>query len=248
MQEELPEQLLVDRSIVTKRLKYIEKISDIGRWMPMKLTASQPETPKINSIMNDRFKRKSSKPGIFTTYSRRTYYVNADQNCSFGDSGKSSNRLLGQIVLEGGKCSVCVLGSQLCYLIRVLKMCETLNGLHYLQHLENWQGLCVKNYHDKMKDNTKRLSLMKLQRTPIKGDSRTGCLLESGITCLWSSLTRLVSNRIQLICIDAERTFGGTLIFFPACEKMSWWLVQSKARIFLEPHWKFATDMWIMYS
>ncbi|GFU22596.1 mariner Mos1 transposase [Trichonephila clavipes] len=47
MQEHLAEQLNVDQSIVSRRLKAMGKIIKVGRWIPHELTNRQQENRKI---------------------------------------------------------------------------------------------------------------------------------------------------------------------------------------------------------
>ncbi|GFW22341.1 mariner Mos1 transposase [Trichonephila clavipes] len=67
MQEHLAEQLNVDQSTVSRRIKAMGKIIKVGRWVPHELTDRQQENRKIVcEMLLARYKRKSYLHRIVT--------------------------------------------------------------------------------------------------------------------------------------------------------------------------------------
>ncbi|GFW55650.1 mariner Mos1 transposase [Trichonephila clavipes] len=90
-QEHLAEQLNVDQSTVSRRIKAMGKIIKVGRWVPHELMDLQQENRKIVSeMLLSRCKRKSYLHRIVTGDEEWIYFKNPKRNRSFVDPGQPS--------------------------------------------------------------------------------------------------------------------------------------------------------------
>ncbi|GFV90740.1 mariner Mos1 transposase [Trichonephila clavipes] len=90
-QEHLAEQLNVDQSTVSRRLKAMSKIIKIGRWVPHELTDHQQENRRIVcEMLLARYKRKSYLHRIVTGDEKLIYFENPKHNRSNVDPGQPS--------------------------------------------------------------------------------------------------------------------------------------------------------------
>ncbi|GFS71224.1 mariner Mos1 transposase [Trichonephila clavipes] len=91
MQEYLAEQLNVDQSTVSRRLKAMGKIIKVGRWVPHELTDRQQENRKIVcEMLLARYKRKSYIHRTVTSDEKWIYFENLKCNRSYVDPGQPS--------------------------------------------------------------------------------------------------------------------------------------------------------------
>ncbi|GFX02414.1 mariner Mos1 transposase [Trichonephila clavipes] len=85
------EQLNVDQSTVSSRLKAMGKIIKVGRWVPHEVTDRQQENQKIVcEMLLARYKRKSYLHRIVTGDEKWIYFENSKCNRSYVDPGQSS--------------------------------------------------------------------------------------------------------------------------------------------------------------
>ncbi|GFS83239.1 mariner Mos1 transposase [Trichonephila clavipes] len=85
------EQLNVDQSTVSRRLKIMGKIIKVGRWRPHELTDRQQENPKlVCKMLLARYKCKSYLHRIVTGDEKWIYFENPKHNRSYVDPGQPS--------------------------------------------------------------------------------------------------------------------------------------------------------------
>ncbi|GFT57769.1 mariner Mos1 transposase [Trichonephila clavipes] len=90
-QEHLAEQLNVDQSTVSRRLKAMGKIIKVGRWVPHELTDRQQENRKnVCKMLLARYKRKSYLHRIVIGDEKWIYFENPKRNRSYMDPGQPS--------------------------------------------------------------------------------------------------------------------------------------------------------------
>ena len=131
-QQEFSDQLNVSQKAVSIRLKAMEKIQKVGKWVPHELNERQQENRKITcKILLDRFKRKSLFHRIVTGDEKWIYLKNSKRRKSCMNPGGPStssarpNRF-------GKKTMLCVWWDQkgvICY--ELLKRGETVNTNRY---------------------------------------------------------------------------------------------------------------------
>ncbi|GFT85311.1 mariner Mos1 transposase [Trichonephila clavipes] len=91
MQEHLAEQLNVDQSTVSRRLKAMGKIIKVSRWVPHELMDHQQENRKIvGEMLLAHYKRKSYLHRIVTGDEKLIHFENPKHNSSFVDPGQPS--------------------------------------------------------------------------------------------------------------------------------------------------------------
>ncbi|GFV15028.1 mariner Mos1 transposase [Trichonephila clavipes] len=80
-QEHLAEQLNVEKSTVSRRIKEMGKIIKVGRWVPHELTDRQQDNRKIVcEMLLVRYKRKSYLHCIITGDEKWIYFENPKRN------------------------------------------------------------------------------------------------------------------------------------------------------------------------
>ncbi|GFW28494.1 mariner Mos1 transposase [Trichonephila clavipes] len=90
-QEHLVEQLNVDQSTVSRRLKAMGKIIKVDRWVSHELTDRQQENRKIMcEMLLARYKHKSYLHRIVTGDEKWIYFENHKRNRSYVDPGQPS--------------------------------------------------------------------------------------------------------------------------------------------------------------
>lgn len=145
-QEQLAEQLNVDRSTISRRLKAMGMILKVGRWVPHELTERQQENRKTTcEILLDRYKRKSFLHRIITGDEKWIYFENPKRKRSYvrrGQKAKSTprpNRF-------GRKAMLCVFWDQAGIIWwELLQPGETVTGERYKQQLTNLNRNLLKN-------------------------------------------------------------------------------------------------------
>ncbi|GFU75952.1 mariner Mos1 transposase [Trichonephila clavipes] len=80
-QENLAEQLNVDQSTVSRRLKAMGKIIEVGRWVPHELVDHQQENRKnVSDMLLAHYERKSYLHRIVTGDEKWIYFENPKRN------------------------------------------------------------------------------------------------------------------------------------------------------------------------
>ncbi|GFW31022.1 mariner Mos1 transposase [Trichonephila clavipes] len=88
-QEHRAEQLNVDQSTISRRLKAMGKIIKVGRWVPHELTDRQQENPKfVCEMLLARYKRKLYLHRIVAGDEKWIYFENPKRNRSYVDPGQ----------------------------------------------------------------------------------------------------------------------------------------------------------------
>lgn len=137
-QEMLAEQLNVSRVAISKRLKAMQKIQKVGKWVPHELNERQMENRKVTcEMLLRRHERKSFLHRIVTGDEKWIYFENPKRRKSWLSRGEAStstakpNRF-------GRKAMVCVWWDQkgIVY-FELLKPGETVNTDRYRQQIIN---------------------------------------------------------------------------------------------------------------
>lgn len=135
-QEQLAEQLNVDRSTVAKRLKAMGKVLKIGRWVPHELTERQQENRKTTcEMLLARYKRKSYLHRIVTGDEKWVYFNNPKRKKSYVDPG-SKAKSTARPDRFGRKAMLCVFWDQRGVIwYDLLQPGQTVNSERYQQQL-----------------------------------------------------------------------------------------------------------------
>ncbi|GFY35602.1 mariner Mos1 transposase [Trichonephila clavipes] len=137
-QEHLAEQLNVDQSTVSRRLKAMGKIIKIGRLIPHELTDRQQENRNILcEMLLASYKRKSCLHRIVTGDEKWLYFENPKRNRSYVDPGQQS-KSTARPNRFGRKTILCIFWDRegpIYY--ELLKPGETINTDRYKQQLLN---------------------------------------------------------------------------------------------------------------
>ncbi|GFX85669.1 mariner Mos1 transposase [Trichonephila clavipes] len=134
--EHLSEQLNVDQSTVSRRLKAMGKIIKVSRWVPHELTDRQQENQKIAcKMLLAHYKRKSYLLRIVTGDEKWIYFENFKRNQSYVDPGQPSKSTT-RSKCFGHKTMLCIFWDQqgpIYY--ELLNPGETVNTDSYKQQL-----------------------------------------------------------------------------------------------------------------
>ncbi|GFU72973.1 mariner Mos1 transposase [Trichonephila clavipes] len=137
-QEHLAEQLNVDQSTVSRRLKAIGKIIKVGRSVPHELMDRQQENRKlVCEMLLARYKRKSYLHRIVTGDEKWIYFKNSKRNRSYVDLEQTSKSTTRPNHFDR-KTMLCIFWDQegpIYY--ELLKPGGTVNTSHYKQQLLN---------------------------------------------------------------------------------------------------------------
>ncbi|GFX82469.1 mariner Mos1 transposase [Trichonephila clavipes] len=106
-QEHLAEELNVDQSTVSRRLKAMGKILKVGRWVPLELTDRQQESRKVVcEMLLAPYKCKSYLYRIVTGDEKWIYFENPKRNRSYVDPDSRPNQPQGRIASAARQCYV----------------------------------------------------------------------------------------------------------------------------------------------
>ncbi|GFV57640.1 mariner Mos1 transposase [Trichonephila clavipes] len=137
VQEHLAEQLNVDQSTVSRRLKAMVKIIKIGRWVLHELTDRQQENQKIVcEMLLARYKRKLCLHRIVTGDEKWIYFGNSKCNRSYVDPGQPS-KSTARTNRFGRKTMLCIFWEEGPIYYELLKSDETVNTDRYKEELLN---------------------------------------------------------------------------------------------------------------